>query len=177
MVAPSSCCPKTLCPPVWVSSPQLKLPHPTHPPLPLIVQEHRDKSQEPNQQYRGVPMVCINRSRFALVKTMIKSSITMLPIQSQEKNHHDFNYARKEDNVSIWWQWKQMTRKRAFSHAFGSFPVFTLSSHWPMMVLSFVIIGWSDYIGFEFLTVNWKLHKCKTKFPSLAYRNCFILLR
>ena len=24
---------------------------------------------------------------------------------------------------------KQMTRKRAFSHAFGSFPVFTLSSH------------------------------------------------
>lgn len=68
---------------------------------PLIVQEHRDKSQEPNQQYRGVPMVCINRSRFALVKTMIKSSITMLPIQSQEKNHHDFNYARKEDIVSI----------------------------------------------------------------------------
>ena len=70
-------------------------------PPPLIVQEHRDKSQEPNQQYRGVPMVCINRSRFALVKTMIKSSITMLPIQSQEKNHHDFNYARKEDIVSI----------------------------------------------------------------------------
>lgn len=104
--------------------------------------------------YQGVPMVCINRSHFALVKTIIKSSITMLPIQSQEKNHHDFNYARKEDNVSIWWQWKQMTRKRAFSHAFGSFPVFTLSSHWPMMVLSFVIIGWSDYIGFEFLTVN-----------------------
>lgn len=96
MVTPSSCCPKTLCPPVWVTSPHLKLPRP-----PLIVQEHRDKSQEPNQQYRGVPMVCINRSRFALVKTMIKSSITMLPIQSQEKNHHDFNYARKEDNVSI----------------------------------------------------------------------------
>ena len=54
-----------------------------------------------NQQYQGVPMVCINRSRFALVKTIIKSSITMLPIQSREKNHHDFNYARKEDNVSI----------------------------------------------------------------------------
>ena len=158
MVTPLSCCPKTLCPPVWVTSPHLKLPRP-----PLIVQ--------------GVPMVCINRSRFALVKTIIKSSITMLPIQSREKNHHDFNYARKEDNVSIWWQWKQMTRKRAFSHAFGSFLVFTLSSHWPMMVLSFVIIGWSDYIGFEFLTVNWKLHKCNTKFPSLAYRNCFILLR
>ena len=159
MVTPLSCCPKTLCPPVWVTSPHLKLPRPP----PLIVQ--------------GVPMVCINRSRFALVKTKIQSSITMLPIQSREKNHHDFNYARKEDNVSIWWQWKQMTRKRAFSHAFGSFPVFTLSSHWPMMVLSFVIIGWSDYIGFEFLTVNWKLHKCNTKFPSLAYRNCFILLR
>ena len=158
MVTPLSCCPKTLCPPVWMISPTWSYPAP-----PLIVQ--------------GVPMVCINRSRFALVKTIIKSSITMLPIQSREKNHHDFNYARKEDNVSIWWQWKQMTRKRAFSHAFGSFPVFTLSSHWPMMVLSFVIIGWSDYIGFEFLTVNWKLHKCNTKFPSLAYRNCFILLR
>ena len=176
MVAPSSCCPKTLCPPVWVTSPHLKLPCPARRPPPPSLCKNTGTSHK-NQQYRGVPMVCINRSRFALVKTMIKSSITMLPIQSQEKNHHDFNYARKEDNVSNWWQWKQMTRKRAFSHAFGSFPVFTLSSHWPMMVLSFVIIGWSDYIGFEFLTVNWKLHKCNTKFPSLAYRNCFILLR
>lgn len=151
-------------------------PEVTPPPRPpLIVQEHRDKASQPTVS--RCTDGCINRSRFALVKTMIKSSITMLPIRSKEKNHHDFNYARKEDNVSIWWQWKQMTRKRAFSHAFGSFPVFTLSSHWPMMVLSFVIIGWSDYIGFEFLTVNWKLHKCNTKFPSLAYRNCFILLR
>ena len=153
--------------------PEVTLPRP--PPPPSLCKN--TGTSHKNQQYRGVLMVCINRSRFALVKTMIKSSITMLPIQSQEKNHHDFNYARKEDNVSNWWQWKQMTRKRAFSHAFGSFLVFTLSSHWPMMVLSFVIIGWSDYIGFEFLTVNWKLHKCNTKFPSLAYRNCFILLR
>ena len=175
MVVPSSCCPKTLCPPVWVTSPHLKLPHPPAPPL-LIVQEHRDKVSQPtvSRCTDGLHKPITFR---LMVKTMIKSSITMLPIQSQEKNHHDFNYARKEDNVSIWWQWKQMTRKRAFSHAFGSFPVFTLSSHWPMMVLSFVIIGWSDYIGFEFLTVNWKLHKCNTKFPSLAYRNCFILLR
>ena len=145
MVAPSSCCPKTLCPPVWVNSPHLELPCPAHPPPPPSLCKNTGTSHK-NQQYRGVPMVCINRSRFSLVKTMIKSSITMLPIQSQEKNHHDFNYARKEDNVSNWWQWKQMTRKRAFSHAFGSFPVFTLSSHWPLMWLFFVIIGWSEVI-------------------------------
>ena len=77
----------------------LNTPPEVTPPPPLIVQEHRDKVSQPTVSRCTDGLQ--NRSRFALVKTIIKSSITMLPIQSREKNHHDFNYARKEDNVSI----------------------------------------------------------------------------
>ena len=120
MVTPSSCCPKTLCPPVWVTSPHLKLPPP-----PLIVQEHRDKSQEPTVS-RCTELVCINRSRFALVKTMIRSSITMLP----------FSLRRKITMISI------MHEKKTMYQFDGNESKWQEKEHFPMLLVAFLFLLW-----------------------------------
>ena len=42
----------------------------------------------------------------------------------------------------------------AFSRALFSLFVFTLSSHWLLIVFSFLLIGRCDYFGFGFTTLN-----------------------
>ena len=45
----------------------------------------------------------------------------------------------------------------AFSRAWDRLRVFTLSSHWFVVIFIFVLIGRCDYFGFGFSTLNWKL--------------------
>ena len=42
----------------------------------------------------------------------------------------------------------------AFSRAWGRLHAFTLSSHWLLMIFTFVLIGRCDYFGFGFATLN-----------------------
>ena len=48
------------------------------------------------------------------------------------------------------------SRSLAFSRAWGRLHVFTLSSHWLLVIFSFVPIGRCDYFGFGFTTLNRK---------------------
>ena len=41
----------------------------------------------------------------------------------------------------------------AFSRAWDEFPLFTLSSHWLLVILTFVQIGSCDYFGFGCTTL------------------------
>ena len=45
----------------------------------------------------------------------------------------------------------------AFSRAWDRLRVFTLSSHWFVMIFILVLIGRCDYFGFGFSTLDWKL--------------------
>ena len=67
-----------------------------------------------------------------------------------ENSHHPLNQSdAKLKTIATW--------SPAFSRALSSLLVFTLSSHWPMITWTFVLIGRSDYFGFSCWSLNWKL--------------------
>ena len=67
-----------------------------------------------------------------------------------ENLHHPLNQSdAKLKPIAIW--------SLTFSRTWDWLRVFTLSSHWFVVIFIFVLIGHCDYFGFGFLTLNRKL--------------------
>ena len=80
--------------------------------------------------------VCIG---FALLRSVIGLEIS----------HHPLNQSdTKLKSIATW--------SLTFSHASGLLCVFTLSSHWLLVIFAFVLIGCYNYFGFGFTTLNQK---------------------
>ena len=78
-----------------------------------------------------------NSVGFALLRSVI----------GQENSRHPLRQSdAKLKPIATW--------SLAFSRACGQLHVFTLSSHWLLVIFSFILIGRCDYFGFGFTTLN-----------------------
>ena len=85
-------------------------------------------------------MTCLGSSSFQL-------SIESDPGLLWEDSPHHFNQSNtKLKAISIW--------SIMFTWASSWLPVFTLNSHWSIMMLTFALIGSYDYLGFGFLILS-----------------------
>ena len=66
-----------------------------------------------------------------------------------------------------------VTRSHAFSRALRPLHVITWSFDWFIVLSVFFVIGWSDYFGFGFTTLNGKPLYCLRKHALSAY-NVFV---
>ena len=93
------------------------------------------------------------RAIFNWVSQVIRDCIGFALLRSViglENSHHPLNQSdAKLKPIAKW--------LLAFSRASGQLHVFTLSSHWLLVILTFVLIGRCDYFGFGFTTLNWKV--------------------
>ena len=66
-----------------------------------------------------------------------------------ENSRHFFNQSHAKLKPIVPWS-------LVFSRAWGYLHVFTLSSHWLLVMLIFAPIGHCNYFGFGFTTLSWK---------------------
>ena len=94
----------------------------------------------------------MNRALFNGVSKVIRDCIgfaLLLSVIGLENSRHPLNQLdAKLKPIATW--------LLSFSRASGHLHVFTLSSHWLLVMLIFVLIGRCDYFGFGFTTLNRK---------------------
>ena len=98
------------------------------------------------------PLIDNSLEQFSTVSKVIQDCIGFALLRSViglENSHHPLNQSDAKLKAIVTWL-------LAFSRARGRFRVFTLSPYWLLVMLTFVLIGYCDYFGFGFTTLNRK---------------------
>ena len=80
--------------------------------------------------------------------TQLKIALLCYVIRLENSRHPRSQSDAKLKAIATW--------SVAFSRAWGRLHVFTLSSHWLLVIFTFVLIGRCDYFDFGFTTLNQK---------------------